>query len=118
MATFECAKPPSKTLCLSPKSGGKRITHYLPFLDWLVHYRRQDFVGDLLAGAARNVGLQSALNAEKPSRTPALVAPFIALMDDGNGIVIEHVDTASGKATIALPPANGDPAVHHLHRLC
>ncbi len=50
MATFESAKPSSKTLSLSPKSGGKAITHYLPFLDWLVHYRRQDLVGDMLAG--------------------------------------------------------------------
>lgn len=30
------------------KSGG--LSHYLPFLDWLVHYRRQDLVGDILAG--------------------------------------------------------------------
>jgi hypothetical protein len=48
MATPESAK--SKPLSLSPKSGGKTISHYLPFLDWLVHYRRQDSVGDLLAG--------------------------------------------------------------------
>ena len=26
------------------------LTQYLPFLDWLVNYRRDDFVGDLLAG--------------------------------------------------------------------
>ena len=26
------------------------FTHYLPFLDWLVHYRRDNLVGDLLAG--------------------------------------------------------------------
>jgi len=50
MATFESAKTSSKSLSLSPKSGGKAITHYLPFLDWLVHYRRQDLVGDLLGG--------------------------------------------------------------------
>ncbi len=50
MATFESAKSASKSLSLSPKSGGKAITHYLPFLDWLVHYRREDLVGDLLGG--------------------------------------------------------------------
>jgi len=50
VATFESAKSSSKSLSLSPKSGGKAITHYLPFLDWLVHYRRQDLVGDLLGG--------------------------------------------------------------------
>jgi SulP family sulfate permease len=50
MATFESAKSSSKSLSLSPKSGGKAITHYLPFLDWLVHYRREDLVGDLLGG--------------------------------------------------------------------
>ena len=50
MATFESVDRSTKTLSLSPKSGGKRLTHYLPFLDWLVHYRRQDLVGDLLAG--------------------------------------------------------------------
>jgi SulP family sulfate permease len=47
MATTESAKS-SKSL--SPKSGGKAVTHYLPFLDWLVHYRRQDLVGDLMGG--------------------------------------------------------------------
>jgi SulP family sulfate permease len=50
MATSEPAKSSSGSLSLSPKSGGKSITHYLPFLDWLVHYRRQDLVGDLLGG--------------------------------------------------------------------
>jgi len=50
MATNESAKSSSESLSLSPKSGGKAITHYLPFLDWLVHYRRQDLVGDLLGG--------------------------------------------------------------------
>jgi SulP family sulfate permease len=50
MAIFEPAKSSSKSLSLSPKSGGKAIIHYLPFLDWLVHYRRQDLVGDLLGG--------------------------------------------------------------------
>jgi sulfate permease, SulP family len=50
MATTEPAKSSSNLLSLLPKSGGKAITHYLPFLDWLVHYRRQDLVGDLLAG--------------------------------------------------------------------
>jgi SulP family sulfate permease len=48
MATSKSAKSSSKSL--SPKSGGKAITHYLPFLDWLVHYRREDLVGDLLGG--------------------------------------------------------------------
>ena len=50
MATNESAKSSSESLSLSPKSGGKAITHYLPFLDWLVHYRREDLVGDLLGG--------------------------------------------------------------------
>ena len=50
MAASESAKSSSKSLSLSPKSGGKAISHYLPFLDWLVHYRRQDLVGDLLGG--------------------------------------------------------------------
>ena len=49
MAMFESTKSSSKSL--SPKSGSKAITHYLPFLDWLVHYRRPDLVGDLMAGA-------------------------------------------------------------------
>lgn len=48
MATFKSAKSSSKSL--SPKSGGRTITNYLPFLDWLVHYRRVDLVGDLLGG--------------------------------------------------------------------
>jgi hypothetical protein len=50
MATPGSARPSLKSLSLSPKSGGKAITHYLPFLDWLVHYRREDLVGDLLGG--------------------------------------------------------------------
>ena len=57
MATFGSAKSSSKLLSLSPKSGGKTITDYLPFLDWLVHYRRQDVVGDLLAGVIVAIGL-------------------------------------------------------------
>ena len=37
---------------VSPLHSTKRsaLTQYLPFLDWLVHYRRDDLVGDLLAG--------------------------------------------------------------------
>ena len=50
MAMFESTKSSSKSQSLSPKSGSKAISHYLPFLDWLVHYRREDVVGDLLAG--------------------------------------------------------------------
>ncbi|MGI9206245.1 MAG: SulP family inorganic anion transporter [Woeseiaceae bacterium] len=50
MATSGSARPSLESLSLSPKPGGKKITHYLPFLDWLVHYRREDMVGDLLAG--------------------------------------------------------------------
>ena len=50
MATSESEKSSSGSLSLSPKSGGKAITDYLPFLDWLVHYRRQDLVGDLMGG--------------------------------------------------------------------
>jgi SulP family sulfate permease len=50
MAASEPARSSSRSLSLSPKAGGKAITDYLPFLDWLVHYRRQDLVGDLLGG--------------------------------------------------------------------
>jgi SulP family sulfate permease len=48
MATFESDKSSSKSL--SPESGGRTIIDFLPFLDWLVHYRRVDLVGDLLGG--------------------------------------------------------------------
>ena len=34
----------------SARSGNFSLTHYLPFLDWLLHYRREHLVGDLLAG--------------------------------------------------------------------
>jgi SulP family sulfate permease len=51
MTKLDSAKSSLKSLSLSPKSGGKAITHYLPFLDWLIHYRREDLVGDLLAGS-------------------------------------------------------------------
>ena len=50
MAIFDSDKSSSQSLSLSPKSGGKAITDYLPFLDWLLHYRRQDLVGDLMGG--------------------------------------------------------------------
>jgi SulP family sulfate permease len=32
------------------KSAGLSLNRYLPFLNWLVHYRRDDLVGDLMAG--------------------------------------------------------------------
>jgi len=33
-----------------PKTNDTPLTRALPFLDWLVHYRRDDLVGDLMAG--------------------------------------------------------------------
>ena len=32
------------------QSKRRSLTHYLPFVDWLLHYRRDNLVGDLLAG--------------------------------------------------------------------
>ena len=69
---------------LSPKSGGKSITHYLPFLDWLVHYRRQDLVGDLLGGVIVAImlvpqGMAYALLAGLPPQV-GLYASIIPLM--------------------------------------
>ncbi|GAB4444930.1 MAG: solute carrier family 26 protein [Anaerolineae bacterium] len=39
----------NKPAALRPAQPGG-ISRYLPFLNWLVHYRRDDLVGDLLAG--------------------------------------------------------------------
>ena len=33
-----------------PKAKNLHLTRYVPFLDWLVHYRRADLVGDSMAG--------------------------------------------------------------------
>lgn len=46
MATIEAAK----TIPNLRKSGGFNLARYLPFLNWLVHYRREDLVGDVMAG--------------------------------------------------------------------
>ena len=40
---------PALTQALS-QAGAGSFLRYLPFLDWLPHYRRQDLVGDLMAG--------------------------------------------------------------------
>ncbi|MFW5709127.1 MAG: SulP family inorganic anion transporter [Chloroflexota bacterium] len=39
------ASPQSKSNVM-----GSRITQYLPFLDWLLHYRRENLSGDIVAG--------------------------------------------------------------------
>ena len=41
--SLNSATPVGKT-----KSGS--LAHYLPFLNWLVNYRREDLVGDMMAG--------------------------------------------------------------------
>ena len=46
MATLEAAK----TAPNLRKSGRFSLPRYLPFLNWLVHYRREDLVGDVMAG--------------------------------------------------------------------
>lgn len=41
------------TVAVNTYSDGRRklqIAQYLPFLDWLVHYRRENLVGDVMAG--------------------------------------------------------------------
>jgi SulP family sulfate permease len=32
------------------KAESQSLSRFLPFLDWLIHYRRADLVGDLMAG--------------------------------------------------------------------
>lgn len=46
MATLEAAK----TIPNLRKSRRFNLARYLPFLNWLVHYRREDLVGDVMAG--------------------------------------------------------------------
>ena len=105
MATSEPAKSSSKSLSLSPKSGGKSITHYLPFLDWLVHYRRQDLVGDLLGGVIVAImlvpqGMAYALLAGLPPQV-GLYASIVPLSSpaavrkpraNSTGVRAEHTD--------------------------
>jgi SulP family sulfate permease len=60
------------------------LTQYLPFLDWLVHYRRDNLVGDLLAGLIVAImlvpqGMAYALLAGLPPQVGlyASIAPLI-----------------------------------------
>ncbi len=46
MATLESVQGPP----VIGRPGKGNPSRYLPFLDWLVHYRRADLVGDLMAG--------------------------------------------------------------------
>ena len=40
------------TISTAGKTKNQGLVRYLPFLKWLVHYRREDLVGDILAGLA------------------------------------------------------------------
>ncbi len=40
----------ANTALATGKHKRANLTHYLPFLEWLINYRRENFVGDLMAG--------------------------------------------------------------------
>lgn len=57
----------------------------------------------LFVRAARAAGLDAVMREELPSRTPPLVAPFVAFLKDGSCAVVERVDHSSGVMEVAMP---------------
>ncbi|MDX2202845.1 MAG: type I secretion system permease/ATPase [Hyphomicrobiaceae bacterium] len=57
----------------------------------------------LFPRAAQKFGLKAEVVAKRPSQVPALVAPFIALLADGNAAVVLAIDAGKGKAQIVVP---------------
>ncbi|MCP4165298.1 MAG: solute carrier 26 family protein [Chloroflexi bacterium] len=50
MTTLESTESTTRSVQALRPTNGSGVRRYLPFLDWLVHYRRQDLVGDGMAG--------------------------------------------------------------------
>lgn len=80
MATLEVVGPPANVR----KAERLTLSRFLPFLDWLIHYRRADLVGDLLAGVIVTImlvpqGMAYALLAGLPPQVGlyASIAPLI-----------------------------------------
>lgn len=44
------ATQPANLNTVQADSGGFNLSRYLPFTDWLLHYRRENLVGDIIAG--------------------------------------------------------------------
>ncbi len=98
------------------------LKRYLPFLDWLVHYRRSDLTGDMMAGVIVAImlvpqGMAYALLAGLPPQT-GLYASILPLFIYGllgssrvlavGPVAIVSLLVASGIA----PLANGDMALY------
>ena len=106
---------------VSPLHSTKRsaLTQYLPFLDWLGHYRRDDLVGDLLAGLIVTImlvpqGMAYALLAGLPPQV-GLYASIVPLVIYGllgtsrtlavGPVAIVSLLVASGHGSRATRPA-------------
>ncbi len=61
---------------------------------------------DLAVRAAAALGLDAAVRNHPPSKTPAVVAPFIAMLGE-DAVVVEHIDHKAGLASVAAPAPGG-----------
>jgi sulfate permease, SulP family len=104
---------------MSPLYKSIRLSHYFPFLDWLLHYRSQNFAGDLTAGAIAAImlvpqSMSYALLAGLPAQVGlyASILPliFYALLGTSRvlsvgPVAIVSLLVANGIAQLAPPDA-------------
>lgn len=96
-----------------PKTTGTALTRALPFLDWLVHYRRENLVGDLMAGLIVAImlvpqGMAYALLAGLPPQVGlyASIAPLIiyGLLGTSRSLAVGPVAIVSLLVATAITP--------------
>ena len=103
-------------------AGNHKLHRYLPFLDWLVHYRRGDLPGDLMAGVIVAImlvpqGMAYALLAGLPPEVGlyASIVPLLiyGLLGSSRALAVGPVAIVSLLVATAIAPlANGDVAVY------
>ena len=107
---------------LRSAAGNQALQHYLPFLDWLVHYRRSDLPGDLMAGLIVAImlvpqGMAYAMLAGLPPEVGlyASIVPLLiyGLLGSSRTLAVGPVAIVSLLVATAIAPlANGDVTVY------
>jgi len=110
------SRPNAAALAVGTESG---IRRYLPFLDWLVHYRRPDLAGDMMAGLIVAImlvpqGMAYAMLAGLPPEVglyASIVPLFIyGLLGSSRTLAVGPVAIVSLLVASGVTPlANGDP---------
>ncbi|MEZ4717597.1 MAG: solute carrier family 26 protein [Caldilineaceae bacterium] len=107
---------------LRSAAGNQALQRYLPFLDWLVHYRRSDLPGDLMAGLIVAImlvpqGMAYAMLAGLPPEVGlyASIVPLLiyGLLGSSRTLAVGPVAIVSLLVATAIAPlANGDVTVY------